>query len=681
VALAAATGAAPPDAMCLEALDDRVRAAIDGDRDPGASLPSPLDTFERTLDRLDAPDEQSRGRAQAVLRSATRARAVRITELVAAARGDHAGDDGEVAVIDRAVAAAVARRLGDQVCEYGLRATLLGCLGDLVDAAAHGPAGGHGKIAARALRVVAASRWARDADVREHRRFRKPVEDLLDRCVAGHPRLRAAGDVPVPPALAAWWALCAGPTAPVVEIGRDPSIAGAVAAIDGALRGAADGAPPDAWGPAIDAALDQLGVRDTALAVVTARLVSVLAAARALSERPDDFAAARDLLVELSQVMTMYQEVASDVDAALAPAGAVAEPGVADLAGGPGAAWLLGRDRASGTMWSGPDTAPLLLRWEQALIPAWRDVVLPAARRLAELAGAAERHVRHPGLRIGGFELIELLGGGGMGDVWKARRGQQLVALKLPKQDAPAQARALLADVLRREAGRLEAMSFAKVATFIDAGVDGDLPYLATAYMRGRTLEEHVLAADAPRIGLPLMKRIVRDVCIGLANLHEVRIVHRDVKPHNVFLRLRGRDGDPLPRLADDPTGRRVDEAVLIDLGIAQVVGGDGVDAMSWGYVAPEVLDPGAMVGPPADVYALAASVFHVMTGVRFAEGRSPELAMIWHVGTAPFDDPAVRAAAATLPRDVVDLLAAATAVDPAQRPTVEELDSRFAEV
>ncbi len=698
VHLAWALGEPPPVRLCLERLDYRLSAALDG-QEPG-ELPVPLACFDAALRDLSDADDVVRGRAHAALRSATRAQAIRLAELVAAAAGTlpSARDSSQIPAVgaDAVMIAGCEARLAAEMCEYGLRSTLVGCLGDLVDAAAPGPTGEHGRAAARALRAVAQSKWALEivenagmtapdkARAREIRRFRKPLEDLFDRCVAVRPQLRAVGESTVPPALAAWWALCAGGAQLPGELDRDgggdayQAMVEALAVIDRALRDGALGLSPARWGEQIAAALVRLGAGDTALAVVVARMSSVLEAARALQGERDDGPVARELLGELAQVMTMYQEIAEDLDAALAPAGATAELGLADLAGGPGAAWLLGRDQAAGTMWGGNDTAPLLVRWERAVAPAVRQIVLPLARALAELVAVEERRERRAGRRIGGFELVELLGGGGMGEVWKAKRGQQVVALKLPREDASPKFRESFAEALRQEAGRLERMSFAKVATFIEAGVDDGVPFLATAYLRGRTLAEHVFATDAPRIGLPLMRRIVRDVCTGLHNLHEVRVVHRDLTPRNVFLRFRGQDEKNLPTLKADPFGRRIDEATLIDLGIAQAFGEKASEMLSFGYVAPEVLD-NAAVGPEADVYSLGATIFHVLTGHQFAAGLPPAAAAAWHVTVEPFDDPAVRAAAAALPDAFVHALASATRLDPAQRITLEELDAAFA--
>jgi serine/threonine protein kinase len=367
------------------------------------------------------------------------------------------------------------------------------------------------------------------------------------------------------------------------------------------------------------------------------------------------------------------------VDAALAQGDALPPADDPD-AGGPGAAWLLGRAADAGTVWGGEHTGEMLVRWERELPERMRAIVLPAARGLGAIVESAQQRARRAGQRVGRFELVERLGGGGMGEVWKARRGSQLVALKMPHADASAADRTAMADALRRESGRLERLYVAKVATFIEAGVDGDTPYLATGYLRGRTLAEHALAHESSRMRLALLKRIARDACTGLANLHELGIVHRDVTPRNVFLRFRGHDPSPMPALDADPDGRRIDEAVLIDLGIAQPVGEEATSHLSLGYVAPEIL-ANAPVGPAADVYALAATIAHVATRHRFAAGLPASAAAAWHVTTAPFDDPSVRAASEGLPPRLIALLADATALDPRQRPTLEAFDATLAEI
>lgn len=627
-ALDRALGAGAPPWLAFEALDDAIRTRFDA---VAAATPPDADTVAAALAGLDAADEATRGRAHAILRSATRAAAAQLGELAGVASG----------LDTAALWATIEGQLRDHICEYGLRATLIGCAGDLVELEPRG------RSAARAARVVTASRWAREevlggapaGAARAVRRFRHVLEDLCERCVP------APDGHAVAPALAAWFAACAGGAELVAGLCMDGSTErAALASIPRALGDAAFGATAEHWASQLAGALASLGAGDTLLAATFARLAAALDAAAA-DDVPDP---PRDELAQLAAAIDALVQVAADVEIALARAHiaeAAAPVGVLP-----------------------PDPRSRLEAWERELPPALAAIALPVAGALVDRLERAGRPRIAGGEQIGGFELLERLGGGGMGEVWKARRGRQLVALKLPLRHAER-------GELRAEAGRLEQLSLAKIATFIDAGVDRGVPFLATVYLRGRTWYEHALAPGAPRMSPELASRLARDVCTGLANLHELGLVHRDVTPRNVFLRFRGRDPAPVPALVDDPRGARVDEAVLIDLGIAQAAGAPASEHVSLGYIAPEVLldQP---VHPAADVYGLGATVFHVLTGRRFAEGLERGAAVAWHVGGEAFDDPAVREAARALPTHLADLIRAATRRDPGARPTVEAFDA-----
>jgi serine/threonine protein kinase len=133
-----------------------------------------------------------------------------------------------------------------------------------------------------------------------------------------------------------------------------------------------------------------------------------------------------------------------------------------------------------------------------------------------------------------------------------------------------------------------------------------------------------------------------------------------------------------MPTLLEDPEGTAIDEAVLIDFGIAHRFGAATSRYASAGYAAPEIVGDG-VIGPPADVYALGALIFHLATGRPISGARDRDQALAWHGAVEPFEDEEVRRHAAALPRGVADVIAAATRLEPSRRITVEELDERFA--
>jgi predicted Ser/Thr protein kinase len=243
---------------------------------------------------------------------------------------------------------------------------------------------------------------------------------------------------------------------------------------------------------------------------------------------------------------------------------------------------------------------------------------------------------------IGPYRPLQRLGEGGMGVVHLALDAQgRAVAVKVLRDhvcaDPEARAR------LRREVETLRRVRSPHVAEVLGADLDGDRPYLATRFVPGRTLEEHVRAegplpaADVARLGVVLAQ--------ALAAIHGAGVVHRDVKPANVML------------LGGDP--------VLIDFGIAHVVDETrltraGLVMGTPGYLSPEVV-AGWPVTAATDWWGWGCTLAFA------ASGRSP-------FGTGPLEVVLDRVRqgrpdlAGVDPR-LAPVLAAALAADPNRRP------------
>jgi serine/threonine protein kinase len=215
------------------------------------------------------------------------------------------------------------------------------------------------------------------------------------------------------------------------------------------------------------------------------------------------------------------------------------------------------------------------------------------------------------GDRLGPYRLEERLGEGGMGVVFRAVRepeGEE-VALKVLRHE-------LAGDETFRRRFAHEARAAGEVrhkhlVPITDAGEVEGRPYLAVAYVRGRTLEDHLARDD--RMSLEEIVRIVAHVASGLDALHAAGIVHRDVKPSNVII---------------DPTG----SANLTDFGLAKgrtytVLTQPGMVMGTLDYLAPEMLR-GAEATAASDIYALGCLTYECTAGrTPFADSSMYELA------------------------------------------------------
>jgi hypothetical protein len=255
------------------------------------------------------------------------------------------------------------------------------------------------------------------------------------------------------------------------------------------------------------------------------------------------------------------------------------------------------------------------------------DLVPEVERRIAVLRRAADLarpSVRDPGSaptgsydrgdtlalpgRVGGYRVVGRLGAGGMGEVYRAEDpalGRQ-VAVKVMRPELAA--RPAARDRFLREARSAAAVRHDHVVPIYHVGEDAAGPFLVMPLLEGESLEDRLARAGALPPGE--VARIGREAALGLAAAHAKGLVHRDVKPANLWLeapagRVKVLDFG-LARAADSPDG-------LTDPG--SVVG-------SPGYMAPEQAD-GQEVGPRADLFALGAVLYRCATGKPAFDGKT----------------------------------------------------------
>ncbi|MFE3071413.1 protein kinase [Streptomyces sp. NPDC059247] len=264
----------------------------------------------------------------------------------------------------------------------------------------------------------------------------------------------------------------------------------------------------------------------------------------------------------------------------------------------------------------------------------------------------------------GRFELVERLGGGGMGTVWRARdlALHRDVALKEVRPPDPAMAeydvegaRTLRARVLReaRALARIDHPNVVTIHHIVDAG-EGTYPWLVMELVTGGSLQDRLdrgplAPAEAAALG--------RELLSALRAAHERDIEHRDVKPANVLLR---------------PDGR----PVLTDFGIAAirestVLTASGSIIGSPDYMAPERIRGNAGSGPAADLWSLGMLLYVAVEGTHPLR-RENTLATL--AAVLSDDVPPPRRAGA-----LTGVLTGLLVRDPAARPDAAELDRALA--
>jgi serine/threonine protein kinase len=198
---------------------------------------------------------------------------------------------------------------------------------------------------------------------------------------------------------------------------------------------------------------------------------------------------------------------------------------------------------------------------------------------------------------IGPYELLERIGTGGMGTIYRARQRslERMVALKLLSTELCINEEAT--NRFTREMRLAAAISHPNLVKIFDGGVVDDTPYIAMELLEGHSIETLIQKGGVP---WQEAARICRDVAAGLSELHQQGILHRDIKPSNVMLLP-----DGTAKLIDFGIARAFDSTLLTTPGALL---GTPV------YMAPE-LTKGAPPHPGSDLWALGCMLYQLLTG------------------------------------------------------------------
>jgi TolB-like protein len=290
----------------------------------------------------------------------------------------------------------------------------------------------------------------------------------------------------------------------------------------------------------------------------------------------------------------------------------------------------------------------LLAAYEEAphRLDALAAHVMP--RALDDLLRELEAEAPLPEQRVGRYRILARLGGGGMGEVYRAHDPEldRQVALKLlpPHLTADAEARARM----KTEARAASALDHPNIAVVHEIGVTEPTPgspeparlFIVMAYYAGETLKQKIARGRLP-VAVAVDHAI--QVADGLAAAHEAGIVHRDIKPANLMVTGRG-------------------QVKIVDFGLAKLAGAEltreGTTLGTVAYMSPEQTRGGA-VDARTDLWSLGVVLYEMLTGVRPFRGESDAslIHAIRHDAPEPLDAlrPDVPAALAAIIRTCLE--------------------------
>jgi serine/threonine-protein kinase len=276
---------------------------------------------------------------------------------------------------------------------------------------------------------------------------------------------------------------------------------------------------------------------------------------------------------------------------------------------------------------------------------------------------------------VGSYELLDLIGRGGAGEVWKGRHlllaRRAAVKLMLPEHlQGAREARDAALARFSHEAQVTASLTSPHTVALYDFGVSAETSlYYVMELLEGTNLQHFVYRYGAiePRRAVHWL----RQACHSLGEAHARGLIHRDIKPSNLFLCRYGRDQDFLK---------------VLDFGLSKPTAGDALDMTratlrlgTPGYMAPEQIF-GQAVSPATDLYALGCVAYWLLAGVTPFDSDDAGELLRMHAQSAP--PPLAGRAKQPIPEALEATVMACLAKDPAARPAdADRLDARLAAI
>jgi serine/threonine protein kinase/tetratricopeptide (TPR) repeat protein len=224
-------------------------------------------------------------------------------------------------------------------------------------------------------------------------------------------------------------------------------------------------------------------------------------------------------------------------------------------------------------------------------------------------------------LFAGRYQIVEELGGGGMGKVYRAhdtKVGEE-IAIKLIKPEIAAEKATI--ERFKNELKIARKIVHKNVGRVYDLNEERGAFYFTMEYVRGEDLKAFIRSSGQMAVGTTL--RVARQVAEGLAEAHELGIVHRDLKPSNIMIDRHG-------------------NARIMDFGIARLTGAKGMTGGNVMIGTPEYMSPeqveGKEAGPSSDIYSLGIVLFEMLTGRLPFEGETALSVAVKQKSEAPPD-------------------------------------------
>jgi eukaryotic-like serine/threonine-protein kinase len=311
--------------------------------------------------------------------------------------------------------------------------------------------------------------------------------------------------------------------------------------------------------------------------------------------------------------------------------------------------------KARGTWDFGPDYYVLVMHYPDFLLVGIAVVISSVVTRLGQQVGKARE--------MGSYQLVSLLGKGGMGEVWRARHRMLArdAAIKLIQPEMLSDQSARNASLIQRrfeqEARTTAMLRSPHTVELYDFGVTEE----GTFYYVMELLDGIDLETLVNQFGPQPPARVVgilRQVCRSLSDAHRHGMIHRDIKPTNIFLCRMGSE---------------YDFAKVLDFGLVKVMDnnnvgmtGEGATTGTPAYMAPEVA-LGKPIDARTDIYGLGCVAYWLTTGCYVFEEKGATATMLAHVSNKPV--PPSQRGEMPVPPSVERTILACLAKDPGDRP------------